>query len=435
MIVKPFAKVQFLIFASFFAAIFPMSNFAANIETNSDNGIPLIGIQKAIDDYRVANDVPGMQLSISIPGEYNTYDFVSGTTTKDGTTPISMNNLFQFGSNTKSFTATIILQLEEENLLSIDDPITKYLPQYPQWKNITIKQLLHHTSGIFNFTNDPDFMKTLIDDPTRIRQPGELVAVAIKHGQDFPPGTNWEYSNTNFILLGMIIEKVTPDHSYDNQIKKRLLQSPNINLINTFFENQKDYSPDVLNRMAHGYLNLQGYDLDITEYNTSWGGSAGGIISNTRDFALWARALFQQYKALDSNQLAKMEDLVCTGSPDDNCIAGQKATHVMGGYGTGIAEILNNQFGPLWGHDGGMLGYITEFMWIPNYDTVIAFATNIRNDKNDANYDKLIAQILDILYHSNLWQNYRETHNLPYIENSNQQELIKALHRLSFDRL
>jgi CubicO group peptidase (beta-lactamase class C family) len=106
-------------------------------------------VQKTIDTYRTENNIPAIQASVFCPGENQPRDFISGTKTKEGADPIKADTLFQIGSETKSFIAAIILQLEADGLLSIEDDIGTWLPQLPaHWKKITIKQLLNHTSGL-----------------------------------------------------------------------------------------------------------------------------------------------------------------------------------------------------------------------------------------------------------------------------------------------
>ncbi|SCF02371.1 Beta-lactamase [Micromonospora haikouensis] len=117
---------------------------------------------------------------------------------------------FEAGSNTKTFTAVLALQLVDRGQLRLDAPVSRYLPQVvPNGRNITVRMLLNHTSGLFSYTGDEAFMAGLASDPQRVWTEAELLAVAFAHEPNFAPGTGWSYSNTNYTLLGMIIEKLT----------------------------------------------------------------------------------------------------------------------------------------------------------------------------------------------------------------------------------
>ncbi len=116
------------------------------------------------------------------------------------------HSIYQLGSVTKQFTSAIILKLQSENKLSVSDKLSKYFPDYPKGDSITIKELLSHTSGIYNYTNDQDFMKNEITTPKTREQ---IMALFENKPLDFSPGTSWSYSNSGYSMLGYIIEEVT----------------------------------------------------------------------------------------------------------------------------------------------------------------------------------------------------------------------------------
>ena len=167
-------------------------------------------LQKTINSDQSKYKIPGVEVSILCPGESSPLDFVSGTTTINGARAVTPNHLFQIGSETKSFVATIILQLEQEGALNINDPIQKYLDNLPDaWQNISIKQLLNHTSGIYNYTDV--LIETGKKDGSLDLQKqwsnNELLELVFAKPLYFSPGTDWHYSNSNYILAGQIIEK------------------------------------------------------------------------------------------------------------------------------------------------------------------------------------------------------------------------------------
>ena len=131
-----------------------------------------------------------------------------GTTLLGATTPPSADTHFRIASNTKTMTAAVIMQLAQEGKLSLDDPVSKYVPGVPNGDKITIAELLEMRSGLYNYTDAPEFSASLDRDPTKVWTPAELLAIAFAHPPNFPPGTAFDYSNTNYALLGLIAEKV-----------------------------------------------------------------------------------------------------------------------------------------------------------------------------------------------------------------------------------
>ena len=115
---------------------------------------------------------------------------------------------FRIASITKTMTSAVIVLLAQEGKLQFSDPVSKYVPNVPNGENITIAELLKMRSGLYGYTNDPGFATTLDEDPTKAISPQEVLAIAFRHPPEFPPGTAYDYSNTNYILLGLIAEKV-----------------------------------------------------------------------------------------------------------------------------------------------------------------------------------------------------------------------------------
>jgi len=256
-------------------------------------------IQKIIDENRIKYQIPGLEVSVSCPGEEVPRDFVSGTTTIDGTVPVQSDHLFQIGSETKSFVAAIILQLEAEGRLSIYDPIGAYLKNIPDaWQIATIQQLLNHTSGIFNYTQVLEFWQTMKDSDFKKQWSSvELISLAKDKELNFSPGLGWSYSNTNYVLAGMLVEAVT-GKSIEEELNTRLFQP--LYLCNTHYYS-KAYSDDILKRMAHGYSSLGFFSdepRDITDKNMSWGNSAGAILSTSHDTAIWLRFISITWRLL-----------------------------------------------------------------------------------------------------------------------------------------
>jgi len=168
---------------------------------------------------RTVEHISAVSLQVTFPGSRPAISLTTGTTRFDGGPPVSASALWQIGSNTKAFTAVILLQLEAEGKLSISDPIGKWLPQYPAWRHITIRQLLDMTSRIPDYLYQPAFIAAFAaNQRTRF-----TAARLVSYAADLPLGpAGWLYTNTDYILAQMIIQKVTCD-SYSEQLTRRII--------------------------------------------------------------------------------------------------------------------------------------------------------------------------------------------------------------------
>ena len=206
-------------------------------------------------------------------------------------------------------TAAVILQLAQEGKLSLDDPVSKYVPGVPNGDNITIAELLEMRSGLYNYTNAPEISASMDDDPTKVWTPDELLAIAFAHPPNFPPGTAYEYNNTNYVLLGLIIEKVDgkplapamQDRLFGPLgMQHTVLPASSVNTIPEPYSHgylygsssvalvgTPPYSPEVKAAARAGTL----LPNDYTDLNHSFAAAAGGVISTANDLATWIKAL------------------------------------------------------------------------------------------------------------------------------------------------
>lgn len=220
--------------------------------------------------------------------------------------PIRQGTLFQMGSTSKSFAAALILKLEAAGKLSIGDTLGKWLPQYPAWKDVTIQRLLNMTSGIPNYSETEAMSRIWIGDPTRDLTTEDLIALAYPAGSgDLPTSGGYHYSNTNYILAGMIAAKVA-GQSYRDLVHRMIIEA--VGLDSTFYESGA-YPVAVTDRLAHGYFdnpacsdyqpkcikpwNLALIGRDVSGMSTSWAQAAGGAIADARDVDRWMRAVFK----------------------------------------------------------------------------------------------------------------------------------------------
>jgi D-alanyl-D-alanine carboxypeptidase len=233
-------------------------------------------------------NVPGAIVGLWVPGQGEWVVSKGKANIETGQAPV-LTDKVRIGSVTKTFTATTVLLLAEEGKLSLDDKLSKYEPQVPNAENISVRQLLNMTSGLFNYTDDPVLWEMETADFNRVWTPQELVDIATKNPPNFPPGQQYGYCNTNYILLGMIIEKVTGNKIGD-EIQERIIDK--LGLTNTSYA----YTGEMTGQYMHGYMpsevaNPSSDLMDITTGNPSWGGAAGAMISNLDDMKIWVKAL------------------------------------------------------------------------------------------------------------------------------------------------
>ena len=203
---------------------------------------------------------------------------------------------FRIASLTKQFTAACILLLQERGLLRVEDPISRYLSGLPvAWQSITVHQLLTHTSGIHNYTDSPQIKKLDRTGAT----PRELVALVEDRPLDFKAGTQWSYSNTGYILLGMIIEKLS-GQSYAEFLKANVFDR--LGMTNSGY----DRATDVLKERAYGYDVKNGRIANADFIDMSGPSAAGGLYSTVEDLFLWNEALAEDGKLLSAGSLKQM---------------------------------------------------------------------------------------------------------------------------------
>ncbi len=231
-------------------------------------------------------NAPGFNVGIWIPGE-GEWESSFGVADKETSEKMSLENHFRIGSITKTFVITAVLQLVDKGDISLDDKISKYVDNVPNGKEITIRQLANMTSGLANYSEDEEWVtKAIYTKNDRNVPTSELLNVAFKLPPTFAPGKGWHYSNTNTVLLGQVIEKVS-GLSLDQYLQKNIFTPLELN--NTSYPlDEKMPSP-----YAHGYTKqtLDGKEADATFNSPSWTNAAGQMISTFADLKIWAKAL------------------------------------------------------------------------------------------------------------------------------------------------
>src|ERR1700685_1238312 len=210
-------------------------------------------LEKYLAARRTIEHISALSLSVKLPGQASNINVTAGTTRYDGGAAVTPSNLYQIGSNTKAFAGGAILQLEAKGRLTIHDTVGKWLPQYPAWKDVTIERLLDMTSGIPTYDNVPAMLVAYAPNPTRDWAPAELIAYVYPGTKDAsPPTTGWSYSNTNYLLAQLIIEKAS-GHSYSAELRRRFLGNPALHLEASYYRPHL-YPRSVAKRMVSGYF-------------------------------------------------------------------------------------------------------------------------------------------------------------------------------------
>ncbi|MFD0310070.1 serine hydrolase domain-containing protein [Streptomyces sp. NPDC127119] len=295
---------------------------------------------------------------------------------------LTASDRFRMGSNTKTMVATVVLQLATEDRLQLTDPVEKWLPGLvPNGNSITLRMLLNHTSGLFDYTHDPDVLKAFTGQDTRRWTPGELIAAGVRHEPLFAPGTDYSYSNTNYIALGLVAEKAT-GHSLDDLIQRRIAGP--LHLKNTYLVTGADARSEDGSKsgsengskavqrpaLAHGYEPDAAHigpllppgtpagtafagpqrpagHVDTTWINSSTEWAAGGIVSTAQDWARFSGALLSG-KLLPPARLKEMRTTVA-----------EEAEFPNRRYGLGLEQVVT-PCGTVWGHNGEVPGYSSE---------------------------------------------------------------------------
>jgi D-alanyl-D-alanine carboxypeptidase len=352
------------------------------------------GLQSDVSHYLAtrakAEHITAVSLSVSLSPNAPNINVAAGDAT-----PAS---LYQIGSNTKSFTAATILQLEGERKLSLDDTVGKWLPQYPAWKRISIRRLLNMTSDIPTYDDKRSMLAAYAANPMKWWTPAELI------GEVYPgldPGSAWLYSNTAYILAQEIIERAT-GRSYAAEIRRRFIGNPVLRLGSTYYEPSL-YPAGITGRMVPGYFastdpdndGLQPlFGKDVRRMSLSWAQGAGGIVATPQDVTRWCRALYQG-SVLQPQQRRELMTLVSqqTAKPIARTTPSEPR-----GFGLGVGALYIPKMGHVWFYEGMTLGYRMTYVYLPKADVVFAVGLNSQPDKKQDRVGVLMTAVYDRLH-------------------------------------
>ena len=309
-------------------------------------------LDAAVNQAMTAAGVPGV--IVGVWGPDGDYVRAFGVADKATRAPMKTDFYSRIGSLTKTFTVTAILQLADQGKLGLDDSIAEYVAGVPLGNRITLRQLARMQSGLFNYSASPEFQHAMFADPHRAFTPSELLSYAFAQPNQFPPGERFEYCNTNTILLGLVVQKVSgePLHSY---IQEHIVAP--LGMGHTSFPTDNAF-PDP---HAQGYTvqTADGKEAVATDWNPSWGWAAGAMTSTLEDMRVWASALATGKLLTPQMQAQRLQTVASPGMPPQD------------GYGLGIFNL-----GGWIGHNGSLPGYQTVVVYLPEKQTTLVILTN-----------------------------------------------------------
>jgi D-alanyl-D-alanine carboxypeptidase len=325
-------------------------------------------MQLKLDEWHKAGSFPGATLGVALAnGE--SFGLAVGFSDRDTKTAMKPTDRMLAGSVGKTFAAATALQLITEGKIGLDDKIEKYLGREPWFarlpnaKDITVRQLMNHTSGLVRYEFKEQFTKDLTANPEKVWKPAELVAYLLDEKAPFEAGKGWDYSDTNYIVLGMIIEKVTGRKFYD-EANRRVLKPLQL----------KDTIPQDgprLKGVIQGYAGpnnpFGGTDAMIVNgkfaINPQFEWTGGGYVSTAQDLARWAR-MYYEGKAFSPELLPQVLDGVAAP------MLGRETKY-------GLAAIIRKTTaGTAYGHSGFFPGYMTDMMYFPEQKIALAVQVN-----------------------------------------------------------
>ena len=321
-----------------------------------------------LNEWHKAGKFPGATLGVVL-ADGESFGLAVGYSDRDAKTPMKSTDRMLAGSTGKTFAAATALQLVKEGKIGIDDKVEKYLgteswfARLPNAKDITVRQLMNHTSGLVRYEFKDTFTRDLTANPEKAWKPAELLSYLLDEKPPFEAGKGWDYSDTNYIVLGMIIEKVTGKKFYD-EANKRVVKK--LKLTNTIPQDGL-----VLKGVVQGYAgpnNPFGGKDEMTSngkfaINPQFEWTGGGWASTSEDLARWAKLIYEG-KAFDASLLPQVLDGV--SAP----MLGRETKY-------GLCVIIRKTAaGTSYGHSGFFPGYMTDMMYFPDQRIAVAVQVN-----------------------------------------------------------
>jgi D-alanyl-D-alanine carboxypeptidase len=336
-----------------------------------EDQLAFVGI---VDAALGSTATPGAVVGVWHP-DRGTWLHAAGSGDVTTAVPVTVDDHVRIASNTKTFVATVILQLVDEGAIALDDVLEDYITGIPNGTEITISQVLSMSAGIYDFVNDPVIAEDYNDDPLLVFTPADALAIIRASTPDFTPGERAQYSNSNYTLLGLIAEDLT-GQPIEALVQERIL-SP-LGMTQTSFPTTSEMPAP----FAHGYFMGQPGDAlrDVTRSNPEIPWASGAMISTLADLGIWAEALARGSLISAEAQRERLQMLPLQTTP------------IEVGYGLGILS-----FGGLLGHNGGILGYSSWIVHDPDSGASIVVVTN-RGGNEGGTSDAIFTGLVSYLF-------------------------------------
>ncbi len=334
-------------------------------------------LEEIVDGAMARNGAPGAVVGVWVPGT-GTWVAAKGQADVSSGRAMQAGDRFRMGEVTETFTATVVLQLVDEGRVKLDDPLSEYFPGATQVAAITVRQLLNHTSGLFDYRDDEAFQGVMQQQPARRWSPEELVGIAFTHPPNFPPGQEFRYSSTDYVILGLLV-KTTTASDLEEEVNRRIIDRAG--LLNTYFI----HNLAMVGQYSHGYLQLAGgSQQDVSNlFDPSWVWAAGAMTSNQDDLEAFARVLANGDLLSRASQRERLKTVpaVLEGSKMD--------------YGLGIASWRG-----FLGYAGYYPGYDCAVFYHPVHETTIVVFFNRTAQAANSEALRVLQEIVEVLYPS-----------------------------------
>jgi len=351
-------KIRFILLLSFvYASCFAQPKFESDFERVTDSILtnPLL---------------PGMIVSY-ICGDVK-WEKAKGYADLEKKIPMKLNNTYRIGSVTKTFVISVLLQLVDEGKLGLDDKLSKFFPQIQNANDITVRMLADMRSGIYNYSESLPFEDSLTNRPLKVWTGEELMNLGASFPNYFPPNSDMHYSNTNTVIIGLIIEKLTAN-TWQSEVKKRIIDP--LGLKNTSTANGTGMMGDY----SHGYMQMDSASNNLTDvttmYDVSWANAAGDIISDIHDIKIYL-------KALATGQFYSQK------IKDERTNWASTLGHMK--YGLGMFTIGHGFVG----HNGGIPGFTNISVYNPETNCSLIVMFNTQNTA--VSPDRIAMRLLEL---------------------------------------
>ena len=354
------------------AAILPASTSSRlPAQTPATASAPLdVRIQAKLDSALKAAKIPGATLGIAF-ADGKTLAIAVGLADSAKGEAMTPTSLMPQGSVGKTYVAAVALQLVAEGRLFLDDPVSRYLGKKPWFRRLpnaeamTVRQIMNHTSGLVRYEFDERFLADLLKDPYKTWKVEEQLAYLFDQDAPFPAGEGWDYSDTNYLVLGLIIEQLT-GKKLNDEIQRRVIKpaglretipndKPDLPIVQGYAGDENPFGGNVM--MVNGRMTM----------DPAFEGAGGGWSSTAVDLARWAKKLY--------------EGSIVPGARIAEAVKGVPSELGSGvRYGLGVI-IWPSPKGPVWGHSGYFPGYITEMRYYPDAKIAIALQVNTSVDR------------------------------------------------------